>query len=235
MDRIIRSYLSLATIIRTTQTSFTEYVSPFKARRTATYNILRPCSVHPAFSWEARLVNWRGNMPYRKTQHTLRWTYSISKSCNLFKNADVLLRTILSETTAPVNKQGNRTWSTRYCPELTNLFATPINLRSTAYLPPNIPNLPIHSAYKVWHHLGIFNKHHPHPSFSSPQFLWSKPDASICLETYPTKSFRRTNDLVLAKAVMYCEGHKASCSASCIYMCVCVCKFFFCRASQASV
>ena len=87
---------------------------------------------------------------------------------------------------------------------------------TTAYLPTDLLNLPIHSAYKVWHHLVIFNKHHLHPSFASLHCFGSKPDASICLVTYPTKSFRRTNDLALAKAVMYCKGHKASFSACCV-------------------
>jgi hypothetical protein len=56
----------------------------------------------------------------------------------------------------------------------------------------------------------------------------------------PNECFRRTNGLVLAKAVMYCEGHKASFSASYIYtyiyVCiVCVCQFFLWRASQEGV
>ena len=105
---------------------------------------------------------------------------------------------------------------------------------TTAYLPTDLLNLPIHSAYKVWHHLVIFNKHHLHPSVASPHCFVSKPDASICLVTYPTKSFRRTKDLVLAKAVMYCKCHNVIRQAFRLVVCVhaCFCKFFFCRASQ---
>ena len=39
----------------------------------------------------------------------------------------------------------------------------------------------------------------------------------------PNECFRRTNGLVLAKAVMYCEGHKASFSASYIYIYIYMC------------